>query len=585
MLKNRDRLFSFKYYFRIYWKKVILLVLISLTSSFLATFPITIYNKLLNEIIKTSYDLTNEPVIKDLISSIITYISLQIALVFVLNIQKFYLGKVHAKISHNTRMDMYQHISKLYQDFFDKNDTSEITGKVIQDTDIFVQGFISPINNFSKAIFGLTFTLYFMCKIDPIITLVLLPFALITGILTKITGGKFKDLAKENRKKNTILWQTTQENLKGMRDIHVFQQEKIRYNKMNDASENVYKNMNNTAKYSSLISFLNNFSFMILTAIILILGSYLILNNKTTVAAVIAIITYNTLLTAPFQNIIASFQDIFKMRISKDRLNSIYKIEADNSYDYDIKKLVLNDLNCISFNNVSFGYNEQKILNNITFNLQMGKKYGFVGATGSGKTSILKLCEGLYSGHQGEIKIFDYELNEKNKLSIRQYISYVFQDPFLFNSTLKENIIFSNSTATDEEIKLAISTACVDEIIEKLKDGLNSYIGENGVKLSGGERQRIGIARSLLNKPKILLLDEATSALDNKTEKQILYNIEKNYNNITFIIVAHRLTTINNADCIFLLDDSKIVESGNHEDLIAMNGIYKELYEINKKQI
>jgi ABC-type multidrug transport system fused ATPase/permease subunit len=238
----------------------------------------------------------------------------------------------------------------------------------------------------------------------------------------------------------------------------------------------------------------------------------------------------------------------------------------------------------IKIQDLTFAYKEHQILfSNLSLEIFNHQVTAIVGATGSGKSTILKLIEGLYPLNSGQIYIFGQELNAENKLSIRQLISISFQDTYLFNQTLKENILFGNPEATDEELNKVLEVALIDQFISKLPDGINTILGENGVKLSGGERQRVGLARALLRNPKILLLDEATSALDNETEKKIVKNIQNNYQDTTCVIVAHRLNTIENADTIIVLDKGKIVEIGNHSQLIANNSIYKKLYNITKE--
>ena len=189
------------------------------------------------------------------------------------------------------------------------------------------------------------------------------------------------------------------------------------------------------------------------------------------------------------------------------------------------------------------------------------------------------MLEGLYLLDEGRIEVFGYPMDDEYKLSLREHIGYVFQDTFLFNATIRENIMFAAPNASEEELDFAVKIACVDEIVAKNKEGLDTLVGENGVKLSGGERQRIGIARIILRNPKLILFDEATSALDNNTELKVINGIRNYLKDTTFIMIAHRLTTIEYSDCIYMLENGRIIEQGTHQDLLELNGEYKQMYE------
>ena len=258
-------------------------------------------------------------------------------------------------------------------------------------------------------------------------------------------------------------------------------------------------------------------------------------------------------------------------------------MEYDIDKAYKAKKVEI-DTNksdtLVRFENVTFSYTKEKeVLNNISFEVKRGTTHAFVGPTGSGKTTILKVLEGLYLLDEGRIEVFGYPMDDEYKLSLREHIGYVFQDTFLFNATIRENIMFAAPNASEEELDFAVKIACVDEIVAKNKEGLDTLVGENGVKLSGGERQRIGIARIILRNPKLILFDEATSALDNNTELKVINGIRNYLKDTTFIMIAHRLTTIEYSDCIYMLENGRIIEQGTHQDLLELNGKYKQMYE------
>ena len=249
-------------------------------------------------------------------------------------------------------------------------------------------------------------------------------------------------------------------------------------------------------------------------------------------------------------------------------------------------KILENVKGDISFKDVTFSYNDSKtILNHISFDIKQGENIALIGPTGGGKTTICHLIPRFYNITSGEIKIDDQNINDFTLESLRKNIGIVQQDVFLFNGTIKENILYGNENATDEQVIEASKKANIYEYICSLEDGFDTIVGERGVKLSGGQKQRISIARVFLKDPKILILDEATSALDNTTELLIQNSLNELSKGRTTIIVAHRLSTIKNATKILVVSNGSIIESGNHDELINKKGIYYQLYMLQFKDV
>jgi ATP-binding cassette subfamily B protein len=258
------------------------------------------------------------------------------------------------------------------------------------------------------------------------------------------------------------------------------------------------------------------------------------------------------------------------------------EIEKDEPNAKDIEK-VKGD---IQFNDVTFSYGDDKeILKNISFKIEAGKTVAFVGPSGGGKTTLCHLIPRFYETEEGTISIDNTNIRDFTRKSLRKSIGIVQQDVFLFTGTIYDNILCGKLDATDEEIQQAAKMANIHDFIMELPDGYNTYVGERGVKLSGGQKQRISIARVFLKNPPILVLDEATSALDNATELLIQNSLEELSKGRTTVVVAHRLSTIKNADEIIVLTDKGIQEKGRHEDLISAEGIYAELYNSQFKNL
>ncbi len=239
----------------------------------------------------------------------------------------------------------------------------------------------------------------------------------------------------------------------------------------------------------------------------------------------------------------------------------------------------------IEFKNVSFHYNQDRsILKNISLTIPAGKKVAFVGSSGAGKSTLMKLLYRFYDPSEGQIEIDGQPIHQVTQMSLRKHIGIVPQDTVLFNSTIGENIRYGNVTAHDHELQKAIEHAYLDEFVTQLPDGLDTLVGERGLKLSGGEKQRVAIARTILKKPPILLFDEATSSLDSKSEKFILKAINEVAENHTSVMIAHRLSTIVNADIIFVLHQGEIVEQGDHNTLLKKNGHYAMLWQMQQEE-
>ncbi|MCR5786983.1 MAG: ABC transporter ATP-binding protein/permease [Acholeplasmatales bacterium] len=553
-------------------KPFLIILLLSIIQGFASTFPLQIIKNYIYGISNSTRDN-----IKLLIILLSSYIFFQFLASFVICVQKLHSNKIYNRLSHELRCDVYSNLLKKYQIFFDKNEISAIVNTMILDSDAVVDSIISSITNISNAIFSLGFAIYFMANINYIITLFIIPITTIIGYLSKKYTDKYKAYAKENRKKNSILWSKAQDDLHAIADIHSLSIEDASKSKIEDASLIAENNMIKTAKFQFKVDLLNNTSSSMITSIILILGTLLIINNSIETTELISLILFSNILITPIQNLSSVATYSSKYKVSIERINNILQQDIDKSYDekQDIE-IQLDNKNIIKLENISFKYdNTLSGIKNINYTFEKNKRYGIVGETGSGKSTLMKIMTGMYKTTNGNIYYFQKKLNEKTKVSILHKIGIVSQTPYLFNDTIINNITMCNPKLDSEDIKHVIKICCIDGFSN---EKLNTKVGENGIQLSGGEKQRINLARVLLKKPEILLLDEATSALDNFTEEKIISNLLTYLPNITIISIAHRLTTLDNFDEILYVKNGTIIEHGNPKVLLKENSNYAKLY-------
>lgn len=309
----------------------------------------------------------------------------------------------------------------------------------------------------------------------------------------------------------------------------------------------------------------------------IILGIVLLRYNMITGASFLVIYMYKSRAVYFLDDINNLYRDYKSFNLSLERL---YELIDDTKYPkekFGTTKLK-NIQGSIEFKNVSFGYDDNQVLKRVSFKINSCETIGIVGKSGVGKTTIINLINKLYNANEGSILIDETNINDITEESLRENISTITQNPYIFNVSIKDNLKIANPKATDKEIKEKCQLCALDEYINTLPKKYNTLVGENGVILSGGLKQRLAIARAILKNSKILILDEATSSLDNETQDYIHHSIKKIRKDYTIIIIAHRLSTVIDCDKILVIDDGKIVGFDTHENLIKSNKVYKRLY-------
>ncbi|MEA5094021.1 MAG: ABC transporter ATP-binding protein [Sedimentibacter saalensis] len=502
-----------------------------------------------------------------------------------LNYYITYYGHIMGVIMQaNMRKDIFEHLQDLPFVFFDENKTGSLTSRIINDLmEVSELAHHGPEDLFISLImlvgsFVMLSTINFPLAL---IVFSVVPFLILIVMKLRI---RMSDTFLETRETIGEVNATIENSISGIRVSKAFS------NKQNEIDK--FENNNHkfqTARkkaYKVMAEFHVSSSFVIdfLNILVLSAGGIFFFKGWINFGDFAAFILYISNFLNPIRKLI-NFVEQYQSGISGfKRFTEVMdaEIEKDEPGAADIEK-VIGD---IQFNDVTFSYGDDKeILKDISFKIDAGKTVAFVGPSGGGKTTLCHLIPRFYETEEGTISIDNKDIKDFTRKSLRKSIGIVQQDVFLFTGTIYDNILCGKLDATDEEIQHAAKMANIHDFIMDLPDGYNTYVGERGVKLSGGQKQRISIARVFLKNPPILILDEATSALDNATELLIQNSLEELSKGRTTVVVAHRLSTIKNADEIIVLTDKGIQEKGRHEDLIKAEGIYAELYNSQFKNL
>ncbi len=483
---------------------------------------------------------------------------------------------VGVRMQGDMRRDVYAKLQNFPIKYFDNTATGSIMSRIVNDLqEVSELAHHGPEDLFISIIMILG-SFFLLLKIN--IPLTLIVFSVIPFIVwfTLNRRQKMTDAFSETREKIGAINSTLQNSISGIRVSKAFvnkEEELQKFKKSNiefkKAREGAYKVM---AEYVSGMTFFTD----MLDYLVLVFGAIFTYQGKINFGDFLAYLLYIRIFSQPikrlvgfveqYQNGMSGFKR-FKEMLDED-------IEKDSSDATNLE----NVKGAITFENIYFSHEKKNILKDFSLSINAGEKLALVGPSGGGKTTICNLIPRFYDINSGDIKIDSKSIYDFKIDSLRQSIGIVQQDPFLFTGTIRENLVIGKPEATDEEIIDAAKKANIHDFIKTLPDGYDTEVGERGVKLSGGQKQRIAIGRIFLKNPPILILDEATSALDNITEQLIQESLDELSKNRTTIVVAHRLSTIKNADTIVVLTDDGIVERGNHEELINNKGFYYNLH-------
>ncbi|MGQ9819881.1 MAG: ABC transporter ATP-binding protein [Candidatus Kapaibacteriales bacterium] len=511
-----------------------------------------------------------------------TLINLSLFIIVLFLIKNFfkYLGSIsnailEENIIKGIRNQIFSKLMQLDLNFFHTTQAGSVISVLTNDVNIVNSTTVSALTGLLREIIQVVIYIFLLLSISPFLTLIALTSGVGTVIILRYSTNYLRKYANRMQGAMADFTSVLQESLSGMRIIKGFNLENIFSKKFIDQTLRYYKS---AIKFQSIISFvpsLNEIFAVSALVIVFLVGGNDVLKGTMSGEDLMLFLFALFSIMSPIATIVHNISQFQRGFVSSKRVFDILdkevKITPGNKVVKDFK-------NEIEFRNVSFAYSGEVVLHNVSFKIPRGKKIGLVGASGSGKSTIVDLLVRFYDPTEGEILFDGVNIKDFDIKSYRSLFGLVSQEIILFNDTLENNIKISRPNATMDEVVESARVSNSLTFVEKLPNGFKTLIGERGVLLSGGERQRIAIARALLRNPSILIFDEATSALDSESEKVVQDAIYKSLENRTAIIVAHRLATIVDCDQILVFDSGRIVEKGTHSELIKFNGIYRKLY-------
>jgi ATP-binding cassette subfamily B protein len=492
---------------------------------------------------------------------------------------QYYGHIMGVRMQAQMRSDMFRHLQKLPYSFYDNRETGKLMSRMTSDLmDISELAHHGPENILISGI-SIIISFVYLSTIDIYLTLIIftcVPFLILIAVLLR---KKQRNAFMKSRQATAQINASLESSISGIRVTKAFvnaDKEQEKFEKGNawfvEARRQAYDAM---GKFHSSTAFITD----IFNVIVLISGGLFLYNGRIDFPDYSAFIVSVSLFISPIMTLINFMEQYLNGVTGFERFVEIMDTEPEK--DPEGASPIENVEGHIELRNVTYSYNEEKdVLNGVSLNIEKGKKFALVGPSGGGKTTICHLIPHFYDVTDGEIFIDGRELHTITGDSLRRNIGIVQQDIYLFNSSIRDNILYGRLDATEEEVIEAAKRANIHDYVMSLPNGYDTEIGERGVRLSGGQKQRLSIARVFLKNPPILILDEATSALDNTTEILIQGALDELCRGRTTLVVAHRLSTIKNADEIAVIDGGRVVEQGSHEELMAKNGAYAKLYNL-----
>jgi len=518
------------------------------------------------------------------ISALVMICVMVIVLFFLKNLfgylAKYFIASLQNGMLRDIRYKIYEKITELPISFFTEKRKGDFISRITSDVQVIQTSFLKMLEMFVKEPLTIIFTLAGMILISWKLTIFVFIFLPISGGIISAIGKKLKSDSTKAQEESAHFLSLVEETLSSLKIIKGFNAEKRFRKSFGDSVDRLNKILNSLLHRQQLASPMSEFLGVVVITVILWFGGRMVLIDGTLDAATFIgflTLTYNIL--TPAKNISKASYSIREGNASAERILEIIETETNikDLPDAIDKKSFEKG---ITLENISFAYEEEKVLKNFSMSVNKGQTIALVGQSGSGKSTIANLVTRFYDVQEGEIKVDGVNIKTITKKSLRDLMGLVTQDSILFNDTVRKNVALSDENASEEEIIQALKIANAWEFVSELPQGLDTNIGDAGGKLSGGQKQRLSIARAVLKDSPIMILDEATSALDTESEKLVQTALENMTKNKTSIVIAHRLSTIKNADNIIVMHRGEIVEQGKHEELLQKKGTYRKLVEM-----
>ena len=474
------------------------------------------------------------------------------------------------------RRAVFDHVTRLELRVLDAHPTGELLSRIVTDAEQLSDGLNMTLSQLFPGVVTLIASLVFMLTISPAITAVVFVLTPLSLLLARFVASRtFKMFSRQSEVRGQLTAYTN-EMLSGLYTVKAFdreQQTAARFDEINRELEGVSLR---ATFFSSLTNPTTRFMYAVIYAVVAVIGCFSAVAGGITVGGLSAFLSYTNQYTKPFNEITAVITELQNAFASAARIFDLLDTPAIQEPTAQLPEA----RGAVEFENVAFSYHPEKpLLRDINLKIQPGQRIAIVGPTGCGKTTLINLLMRFYDVDNGVIRVDGTDIRTVSRESLRRSFGMVLQDTWLRSGTIRENIAYGKPDATEQEIVAAAKTAHAHSFIRRLPDGYDTVLGEDGGSLSQGQKQLLCIARVMLCLPPILLLDEATSSIDAMTELRIQKAFDERMRSRTSFVVAHRLSTIRNADVILVMQDGRIVEQGNHDTLLAQNGLYRELYQ------
>ncbi len=566
-------------YLKNYWKLVLLALVLAAINQIFSLMDPYIFGKLIDNY-ATKFDQYST---NDFLKGVGLLLGAMVGVAFISrvakNFQDYYVNVITQRLGAQIYSDGIMHSLHLPYSLFEDQRSGETLGKlqkVRTDTERFISTFV---NTLFTTLVGVVFVFVYSINVHWLIAPVFLAAVPILGFISSVLSRKIKQIQKVIVKETTALAGTTTESLRNIELVKSLGLGNQEINRLNSTTDKILDLELKKVRYIRKLSFFQGTSVNFLRICILFLMLYLIFNGELQLGQFITLMFYSFFIFGPLQSLGDIINIYREAEVSLENFEEILKLPKETK---PVKPVSLGEIDSLRFENVSFQHlsSRTKALQEISFDVNKGETIAFVGPSGSGKTTLVKLLVGLYKPKEGSIYYNNIAEEQIDFDELRNQIGFVTQDTQLFSGTIRENLLFVNPTATDEECNDVLDKAAAQTLMVRADKGLDTVIGEGGVKVSGGEKQRLSIARALLRRPNLLVFDEATSALDSLTEEEITETIKEisASKHLITILIAHRLSTIMHADRIYVLEKGKIVESGSHDELVDLKGLYYAMW-------